>query len=405
MREYPLVSIIIPVYNGENYLRDAIDSALAQTYRNCEVIVVNDGSTDDTENICRSYGDSIRYLYKENGGVSTALNLGIQEMRGEYFSWLAHDDMYYPYKTERQIAALEGAPDKTAIVHGNYDLLNVKHNTISQMRQEDSYRVERLTNSVFVLLMTTLHACTALIHKSNFERVGLFDEDLPLTQDHDLLFRAMRGRRSIFSPEPLLLSRLHDLSGKNTNDRCGFANAEMYKHFADALTYDEIRDMFVSPRAFYLRIAAMMKARIAMMKTPVNTSGADDLLARIAELPEETENSKIADYIRSCSGGRCCNLCVFGAGYQGKLLKFEMERRRLRVSCFGDNDEHKHGTIIEGIPCVSFDELAGIKSDILVIIATDLSDIIETQLKGAGFPYVITKKNLDALILESPPAI
>ena len=90
----PLVSIVIPVYNGSNYVRDAIDSALAQTYKNCEVIVVNDGSQDGgaTDEICRSYGERIRYFRKENGGVATAVNLGIEQMRGEYFSWLSHDD-------------------------------------------------------------------------------------------------------------------------------------------------------------------------------------------------------------------------------------------------------------------------------------------------------------------------
>ena len=80
---HPLVSIVIPVYNGANYMREAIDSALAQTYKNIEVIVVNDGSTDNTDEIAKSYGDKIRYFKKENGGVATALNLGIREMRGE----------------------------------------------------------------------------------------------------------------------------------------------------------------------------------------------------------------------------------------------------------------------------------------------------------------------------------
>ena len=85
----PLVSIVIPVYNGSNFLRDAIDSALAQTYPRVEVIVVNDGSTDGgaTEAIAKSYGSRIRYFAKENGHVASALNYGIARMEGEYFSW------------------------------------------------------------------------------------------------------------------------------------------------------------------------------------------------------------------------------------------------------------------------------------------------------------------------------
>ena len=92
---HPLVSIVIPVYNGSNFVREAIDSALAQTYDNVEIIVVNDGSTDEgkTREIALSYGDKIRYFEKPNGGVSSALNMGISNMQGQYFSWLSHDDM------------------------------------------------------------------------------------------------------------------------------------------------------------------------------------------------------------------------------------------------------------------------------------------------------------------------
>ncbi|MDO5394131.1 MAG: glycosyltransferase family A protein, partial [Mycoplasmatota bacterium] len=107
------VTLVIPVYNGSNYLKDAIDSALAQTYKNLEILVVNDGSNDEgkTRDIALSYGDKIKYYEKENGGVSTALNLAIKEMTGDYLSWLSHDDMYYPNKIERQIEELEKYSD------------------------------------------------------------------------------------------------------------------------------------------------------------------------------------------------------------------------------------------------------------------------------------------------------
>jgi len=102
----PKISIVIPAYNAANYLSEAIDSALAQTYPNVEIIVVNDGSRDDgeTEKIALSYGDQIRYFHKENGGSSSALNVGIANMTGEWFSWLSHDDLYTPEKLEKQVA-------------------------------------------------------------------------------------------------------------------------------------------------------------------------------------------------------------------------------------------------------------------------------------------------------------
>src|SRR5258708_2119463 len=96
----PLVSIVIPVFNGADFLREAIDSALAQTYPRKEIIVVNDGSTDGgaTESITKAFGGKIRYFFKPNGHVASALNYGIANMAGDYFSWLSHDDMYYPNK-------------------------------------------------------------------------------------------------------------------------------------------------------------------------------------------------------------------------------------------------------------------------------------------------------------------
>jgi hypothetical protein len=104
----PKVSIVIPVYHGSDYLRTAVDSALGQTYSKIEVIVVNDGSTDDgaTRAVCLSYDDRIKYYEKTNGHVASALNFGIRHMSGEYFSWLSHDVYYQPERIALQVTAL-----------------------------------------------------------------------------------------------------------------------------------------------------------------------------------------------------------------------------------------------------------------------------------------------------------
>lgn len=121
-KNLPLASIVIPVYNGADYLKEAVDSALGQTYPNCEVIVVNDGSADGgrTERAALSYGDRIRYFSKENGKVSTALNLGLKNMRGEYFAWLSHDDVFYADKIEKQIQAMERSGRRMAAASCNF---------------------------------------------------------------------------------------------------------------------------------------------------------------------------------------------------------------------------------------------------------------------------------------------
>ena len=207
----PKVSIVIPVYNGSNYLRDAIDSALAQTYGNIEVIVINDGSNDEgkTENIALSYGNKIRYLYKENGGISTAFNLAIREMTGEYFSWLSHDDVYYPNKIEEQINYLK-TNKKEVILYSDYDLINPKSEFIRTARinhiKPQEFRYALLTSY-------PIHGCTALIPKNCFDSIGLFNEQLKTTQDLEMWFRMAKKYEFIHIAAPLIKVRLHHNQG------------------------------------------------------------------------------------------------------------------------------------------------------------------------------------------------
>jgi len=215
----PLVSIIIPVYNGSNYMCEAIDSAIAQTYKNVEIIVVNDGSTDNTDEIAKSYGDKIQYYKKENGGVATALNLAIKKSKGEYISWLSHDDMYYPEKVEKQIKELtqlkEGGQEKT-ILWSNYSLINEKSDITSTQSFQEVHNVEKLNYIMYPILKGLIHGCTLLIPKKGFEEIGYFDEKLKTTQDYDLWFKMFPHYKLIFSEDVLVKSRWHDEQGSKT---------------------------------------------------------------------------------------------------------------------------------------------------------------------------------------------
>ena len=202
----PKVSIIIPVYNGSNFLREAIDSALAQTYKNIEVIVVNDGSNDDgaTEKIAKSYGAKIRYYKKENGGVATALNLGIKKMTGEYFSWLSHDDMYYPEKVEKQIAYLNKLKDKKVVLYANYSILvddkitPVVHNHEMLLRKKK-----------YSLLRGCVNGITMLIPKTILDETGIFNTNLRCTQDYDYWRRIQKKYEFVHMEDVLSVTRIH----------------------------------------------------------------------------------------------------------------------------------------------------------------------------------------------------
>lgn len=209
----PLVSIVIPVYNGANYLTEAINSALSQTYTNIEIIVVNDGSRDDgaTERIALSYGDRIKYFYKPNGGVSSALNYAIDRMAGEYFSWLSHDDLYEPHKIEREVNTLAQLEDKANVIISCADNLidsdgNIIYRPDSHM--EGIYSGSSLFDIYFSKHLV-INGCCLLIPKSLFERFGNFSS-FRFIQDLECWINFMLGGTSFyFIPEKLTMMRVH----------------------------------------------------------------------------------------------------------------------------------------------------------------------------------------------------
>ena len=202
----PKVSIIIPVYNGSNYLEEAIDSALAQTYENIEIIVVNDGSNDKgaTEQIARSYGKKIKYYHKENGGVATALNLGIKKMTGEYFSWLSHDDLYYQDKIEKQIDFLAKLNYKKIFLYSNYSILRDGQITPVVHNHEMLTRKPK-----YSMLRGCVNGITTLIPKAILDEMGKFDEQLLCTQDYDYWRRIEAKYDFVHMEDVLSITRLH----------------------------------------------------------------------------------------------------------------------------------------------------------------------------------------------------
>lgn len=213
----PLVSVVIPVFNGANYLACAIESALSQTYPHCETIVVNDGSTDDgaTERIALSFGDRIRYFSKENGGVASALNLGIQKMRGDYFCWLSHDDYYLPDKVLHELQTIPPQYPDT-LVYSDYVYLDTVTGHRLPVQMEKWCTERQLSTPLFPVMFQLIHGCATMIHRSHFDRVGLFDEAQRTTQDYDMWFRLFRNSRIRHCPHCDMTARLHPNAGNQT---------------------------------------------------------------------------------------------------------------------------------------------------------------------------------------------
>ena len=183
--EEPLVSVIIPVYNREDYIGEAIESVLNQTYKNFELIIVNDGSTDNTENIVKGYAEKdkrIKYFYQENQGAYSARNKGIEESNGEFISFLDSDDKYFPYALEKMVYLFQTLPENVKLIYGNF---------INEIegQKEKIYReiVEPAPKPVLFhqfLIGNPILPTTSMVRKDVFEEIGLFD-DKRMVEDYN----------------------------------------------------------------------------------------------------------------------------------------------------------------------------------------------------------------------------
>lgn len=197
----PLISCIIPVYNGEQFLREAIDSVLAQTYRPIEVIVVDDGSTDGTASLAGSYGDELKYLWQTNSGPAAARNLGIRVAKGEYLAFLDADDLWHPEKLTAQMSRFRARPELDMCLTHVKVFVTCKSPAIqSDILKEDS-----------ALVVAPYTACSTLARRSLVDRVGQFNPDLRSGEDTDWFSRVSNGGAVIeVIPQILVYGRLHD---------------------------------------------------------------------------------------------------------------------------------------------------------------------------------------------------
>ncbi len=251
----PLVSIIIPVFNGADYLNQAIDSALAQTYQNIEVIVIDDGSNDQgaTEAIALSYGNRVSYYRKENGGVATALNLGIAKMKGTYFSWLSHDDLYAPDKIETQVLEISQHDNKT-ILYSDYRVFG-KEPFVSF-----DGKLPTITPQDFrcwITIENHIHGCTLLIPRSAFEEYGPFNPALRTTQDYAMWFNLAKTYKFLHMPTITVFARVHpNQATKAIASVVKRECDELIKNFIDQLEPHEIiRATKKDLKSSYLKIA------------------------------------------------------------------------------------------------------------------------------------------------------
>ncbi len=205
------VSVIIPCYNYARFLPAAIDSALRQTVRDAEIIIVDDGSTDETAQVAQRFGDRVRYVRQDNRGLSAARNSGCRIATGEYFAFLDADDLWEPEKLQRQLAVFERDP-AVGLVSGQMRLID----GAGAPMPGDKPGTAPGETLAEIVHWGTAAPSTFMVRRGCFEEVRGFDEQLKAMEDLDFCLRIARRHRIVHLPDPVGSYRVHgpSLSGK-----------------------------------------------------------------------------------------------------------------------------------------------------------------------------------------------
>ena len=232
----PIVSVIIPVYNGQHYLAETIESVISQTMKRWEIIAVNDGSTDGSQAILEKYAqerpDQIRYVTVENGGVSRARNTGVFLARGSCIAFLDQDDLWAPEKLLRQTELLVHM-DVPGISFTNESLID---ETGSIIRERALRFGTRQHGAIFEYLLfdNFIPISSVMVRKELFMSVGGFDPRYSLAEDFDFLLKAARIAPAEYIDEPLLFYREHNESSTYTKiDRIAAEVMEIIGHWKE----------------------------------------------------------------------------------------------------------------------------------------------------------------------------
>lgn len=217
----PVVSIIIPTYNCALYIAETIASVLDQSFKDIELIVVDDGSTDATRDIVASFSQPVRLVTQANAGVCVARNRGISEASGKYICLMDHDDYWFPHKLDRQVHTLEQQPE-TGVVYSSFILWH-RDKSSGQFPSPDTFDLNSYSDDTVpefsgwiyhqFLIDCWMLTSTAMFRAEIFDQCGLFDESLPYSEDWDLWLRISRRYPFVQLRRPTTLYRQHAQQG------------------------------------------------------------------------------------------------------------------------------------------------------------------------------------------------
>lgn len=277
------ITVVIPAYNSARYICDAIDSVLNQTFKDYEIIVVDDGSTDNTMEVLKKYETVIRYIFQENKGPNAARNAGIINSSASYIAFLDADDVWLPQKLEKQMELLSAEPELGLVGCGFYKI--DESDNIIQQANGASYKDRgSLLKDLSIRSIASGSASGIIISRECFKKSGLFDESLRGSEDRDMWLRIIRNYEAKFVSEPLVRIRIHKHNAhknillmkcnrrkfirKHSVNMDWFVRFKAYSH----LYLDSAREYYEAGRRF----PAMLNAFAAIVRYPLMVYQGDD---------------------------------------------------------------------------------------------------------------------------------
>jgi glycosyltransferase involved in cell wall biosynthesis len=262
-----LVSVIIPTYNRLPLLGEALESALAQTHPNLEIIVVDDGSTDGTNAYVQGLeSDRIRYVFQENRGhPGAARNVGLRMARGEYVAFLDSDDVWLPEKIERQLAVLEADPELDLVATDFFELPPNRRKTALGLKKP------KLVDFRELLRDCPIQNSSVLMRKEVADSIGLQDETLRTCEDYEYWLRVLRRREhsAVIMDEPLTVYRRHVGNiGIQDVEQCDLLSVVVARHRDyDAAHVGAVLDDLQHQKAFRQALVDMQEGKSSFWNT------------------------------------------------------------------------------------------------------------------------------------------
>lgn len=226
----PTVSVIIHTYNNEKFIAETIDSVLKQTYKDYEIIVVDDGSKDGTRDALLPYMQKIRYHYKENGGIASAKNAGINLSNAEFIAFLDHDDLWVPDKLKIQMEYFD--------VHPQVGLVYAKYTSFRDDKELRTKPEKGYSGWIFknLLSKSIVQTSTVVVKRECLNAVGPYDESFKLADEYDMFLRVAKRFQCGFVDKVLTKYRVHDMNASKNDLLFDKENLRVFKKVYNGYT-------------------------------------------------------------------------------------------------------------------------------------------------------------------------